>query len=175
MEDEKLALLLSFINKGKIALQKKVFEKSIMYFEKAEALFPNPIECATGTEELYLLLGNAYFDMRQFDYSRKYYQKSQQCIDKRQLNLSSFKIGKTFFEEGNKVDAKTYFMKVYQESGKKYFYKEDSKYYHLISSFDDSEKIEEPFKTYKGKNYTEKQWVVFEQELYNEFQKKRHV
>lgn len=174
LQEEIFTKIVSLVNKGKLSFQKKNFEKAIVYYMKARAIFPVPIEEYKGAEQLYILLGDACFASKKYEKAQEYYIQSQNCVDKDQYLNSKFKIGKIFYEIGKTDLAKNYFQQVYDNSGKKLFYFEDAKYYNLITYSENKgtnkeEKQNSVYKSFKGKNYTKEEWDIFEQRQWEEY------
>lgn len=123
---------------------------------------------------LYTALGDAYFNLEEFELANNAYNQALKCPDAVGNGYVWLGLGQSYFELENIEKAKEALMSAYMLEGEEMFEDTDEKYFDLIKPYIDSnnpilEEKEKPFRTFEGKDYTQEEWEEFEKEQWKKF------
>jgi tetratricopeptide (TPR) repeat protein len=183
LEEQIFQTVVSLVNKAKIAITKQNFDDALTHYKKAESAFPDPIANYDGSHFLYISIAEVYIVLENLQEAKINYQKALQCIDGKNDAQLLFNIGIIALKQEEIEEAKENLVKAYNLKGKSIFLKE-TKYLDFFEKeiFNKKQAVEvkaEPksptnttiYRTHNGKNFTEQEWKIYEEELWIAYQK----
>lgn len=112
---------------------KELFESAVSHYRQALDLLPYPGTDWEAATWLYVALGDALFNLKEFDLALDAYERALMSTDGAGNPYIWFSLGTAFYELGNLEKAKTHFMSAYMLDGDELFQDADPAYLALIS------------------------------------------
>ena len=126
------AKIVSLAESGDRLYDRNLYRKAMGKYLEALKLVPSPLENWEATTWLATSIGDAYFEMSEFQNAKTYYElamKSPGGIDNPYVNLS---LGQVYFELQGKKKAREYLLRAFLLDGHNVFQGADLKYLALI-------------------------------------------
>ena len=133
LDDELYEQITALAESGDVFAEKEEFGNAINEYEKALALLPEPKTDLEAATWLYVALGDALFNQKNFNGALGAYQRALLSPDGTGNPYVWFSLGSAFYELDNLEKAKTHFMSAFMLDGDEVFRDADPAYLALIS------------------------------------------
>jgi len=132
LDDHIYSRVVALAEDGDKLAENQQFGSATSKYEEALNLLPEPKTDWEAATWLYVALGDALFNQRQYDTALDAYEKALMSPDGTGNPYIWFCLGEVFFEQDNIVKAKTHFMSAYMLDGEEVFQDADPAYLALI-------------------------------------------
>lgn len=133
IDDEVYEQITALAESGDNFAEKEQFGSAISKYEQALDLLPEPKTDWEAATWLYVALGDALFNQKDFNAALGAYQRALMSPDGTGNPYVWFSLGSAFYELDNLEKAKTHFMSAYLLDGEEVFQDADPDYLALIS------------------------------------------
>lgn len=121
LPEETFQKIVSLINRAKIETERKAYDKALEFCQKAESIFPQPIESYTGACFLFLSMGELLLLMQQTDKAFAYFTRANDCADGLNDAKICYQLGLIHLHRGDIKEAKRQLTKAYTLGGESLF------------------------------------------------------
>ncbi|MBS9775038.1 MAG: hypothetical protein KGV59_07795 [Tenacibaculum sp.] len=132
LTDEQYDAIIECIEKGDAEDLNDNFKTAITFYEKGLSLVPNPKYDWEISTHLYVALGDAYLNLREFEMANNFYNQALKCPDALSNAYIYLGLGQSYYELENMEQAKNTLISAYMLAGKEIFEDEDDKYFSFL-------------------------------------------
>jgi tetratricopeptide (TPR) repeat protein len=121
LPEEIFPTIVSLINKAKIEINRKEYAKALIFYQKAESLFLQPIEECTGACFLFYSIAQVFLIQQKEEEALSYSARAIRCLDEVNDAKVWYQSGLLHLRMGKADTAKVDFKNAYKMGGKSVF------------------------------------------------------
>lgn len=177
LSDQLYDSIMEDLDKGDDAVENLQLKAAITHYQNGLSKVPSPKTDWEISLHLFTALGDAYFNLEEFEFANENYNQALKCPDALDNGYIWLGLGQSYFELNNLEKAKDALMSAYMLEGDEIFEDVDPKYFNLIKPFVENNSVDlfeesTPYRTHEGKDYTQEEWEKYEAEQWKKFKDK---